>query len=940
MGCFPCHRRLSRGTVPTGGNPRSRLFRPGLTALLLFLLPGAPATAQTPDREALPRSSAGDLPVAQAVPLEGRLVLDGILDEPAWQKAPPVTQFTQLDPLEGQPGSEETVVYFLYDDHYLYVGAVLKDRHPVSTRLGRRDGFLLDSDWFTVSFDTYNDNRSGFKFEVNPSGVRGDEALSGGQDRRGDSSWDPVWEAATHIGEDGWSVEIRIPFSQLRFPNQEEQVWGLQIVRDIARNREKQLFSFTPKSQPGGIARYGDLVGLRGIRQSRGLEVLPYLQGRAEFVAVPQNPGVPFRNPFRDGSDLFHGAGVDLKYRLFSNLTLDATFNPDFGQVELDPAVVNLTAFETRYEEKRPFFVEGAGIFSFGQGGGEGGGGGMMGGGGGGGGGGEGGGGPAQLLYTRRIGAPPPGSVPDEAVYTRVPDVATILGAAKLTGRTAGGWSLGFLEAVTGREQAAYVDAFRNRKEVEVAPLTNFVVGRAKRDLRQGQSSVGFLATAVHRDLGDGRLAQTLRSSAFAGGVDFLHQWSGRTWAVSGQVAASRIAGEPAVIESAQRSSARYFQRPDATHLEVDPTATSLSGYSARLRVGREAGMHWTGHLRMDITSPGFEVNDLGFQRDADRMELGGQLEYQENRPGDRFRRYEISLSPGATWNFAGDRLGTSLALRANFTFLNYWSTNLNYRREFPSLDDRLTRGGPLAATPASHQASVTVSSDFSKPYSGMGSLSYQWDEAGGARTTVWGRISMKPSSTVDLSLGPRLTLNRSAAQYVTRITDTLATATFGRRYIFADLRQTTLSIDTRLNVTFAPDLTLELFAQPFLASGDYGVLKELARPGRFEFSSYGLDKGTVTLDAKGNATVDPDGNGPARAFTVTNRDFNRVSLRGTAVLRWEWRAGSTLYLVWQQSRSDAYADGDFDLGREARAMFKGKADNIFMVKATYWIGS
>ncbi len=885
----------------------------------------------------------GGLPTVQATRLTEALTLDGILDEEAWGRAVPATVFTQLDPLEGDPATESTQVFLLYDDHALYVGAILRDRSPVSTRLGRRDGFLMDSDWLTISLDTYNDNRTGFKFEVNPSGVRGDEALSGGQDRRGDSSWDPVWEARTHMNEDGWSTEVRIPFSQLRFRSAPEQVWGIQISRDIARNREKQLFSFTPKDQAGGIARYGDLHGIRGIQQSRGLEILPYVQGKAEYVPVDQDDDAGFDNPFRDGSDFFYGTGFDLKYRLSSNLTLDGTVNPDFGQVEVDPAVVNLTAFETRYQEKRPFFVEGAGIFAFGQsGGGEGGGGsmgGMMGGGGGGGGGGE-GGGATQLLYSRRIGDPPPGDLPDEAVYGDTPSGTTILGATKLTGQTAGGWAIGLLEAVTARETAEFVDEAGSRGKAEVAPLSNYLVARVRKDFRNGQSAFGGIGTAVNRDLGDAALASELRSSAYTGGLDFFHEWSNRAWSLSGQLAGSRIAGAAEAIEDAQTSSARYFQRPDAHHLGLDPAATSLTGYTANLEFRRQAGLHWRGNAQVSATSPGFEVNDLGYQRDADRRDAEAQLQYQENRPGEFFRRYELSVQPRASWNFDGDRLGTSVSLRSNLTFLNYWSVYLSYQRELEAMDDRLTRGGPLARKPAGHTASLTLTSDFTKAYSGMISFRGESDEAGGSQKNLSGRISLKPNSTVELSLGPRLTLNTAAAQFVDDVTDPLATGTFGARYLFAELEQTTLSMEARLNVTFSPELTLELFAQPFLASGDYGTLKELSAPGTFDFTRYGVDGGTVQVDEEGDALVDPDGNGPAAAFTIYNPDFNRASLRGTAVLRWEWRPGSTLFLVWQQSRSDYYDDGDFDLTRDSDRMFGGRADNIFMVKGTYWIGS
>jgi hypothetical protein len=842
-----------------------------------------------------------------------------------------------LDPFEGEPATEETRVFVLYDEDALYVGAIMRDRSPVSTRLGRRDGFLMDTDWLTISLDSYNDHRTGFKFEVNPDGVRGDEALTGGQDRHGDSSWDPVWEAATHVNEDGWTAEMRIPFSQLRYGNANVQQWGIQITRDIARNREKQLFAFTPKDEAAGIARYGHLEGIEGLGRPRGLELLPYVQSRAEFVTIDQNSDVDFKNPYRDGSDFFYGAGFDLKYSLSSNLTLNATINPDFGQVEVDPAVVNLTAYETRFQEKRPFFVEGAGIFSFGQGGGGGGGGGMgMFGGGGGGG----GGGPTQLLYSRRIGDRPRGDVPSEAAYEDVPDATTILGAAKLTGQTAGGWSVGLMEAVTSREMADYVDDFREAHEAEVAPLTNFLVGRLRKDFRDGQSAIGVIGTAVNRDLSDEGLAAELRSSAYTGGLDFFHEWADRAWSLSGQFAGSHIAGEAEVITDAQESSARYYQRPDAHHIELDPDATSLTGYSGNLELRRQAGLHWRGGAEFSFTSPGFEVNDLGYQRNADRRDAQVSLEYQENRPGNVFRRWEISAEPQVTWNFDGDRLDTQLSVRANLTFLNYWSNRLSYERTFESMDDRLTRGGPLAKKPSGHQISFNQTTDFSKPISGMANVTYSWDEAGGSRTSYFGSVGIKTSSTWELTLGPRLSINESVAQYVGDTDDPEAIHSFGARYIFADLKQTTLSIDTRLNVTFSPNLSLELYAQPFIATGDYGTLKELSAPGSFEFDRYGIDIGEVTYDEDGDATIDPDGAGPAETFTVYNWDFNRVSLRGTGVLRWEWRPGSTLFLVWQQNRSKSNGYGDFDLGRDIDELFAGDAHNVFMVKATYWIGS
>jgi hypothetical protein len=556
------------------------------------------------------------------------------------------------------------------------------------------------------------------------------------------------------------------------------------------------------------------------------------------------------------------------------------------------------------------------------------------------GGGGGGGGGGTQILYSRRIGDSPRGDAPDEAVYADVPEQTTILGAAKITGQTAGGWALGIMEAVTAREMAGFVDESNNRGEAEVAPLSNYFVARARKDFRDGQTALGGIGTAVNRELSDPVMASELRSSAYTGGMDLFHEWGNRTWSLSGHLAGSRVAGDAEVIEAAQRSSARYYQRPDAGHVDLDPNATSLVGYNGELSFRRQAGLHWRGSAEASFTSPGFEVNDLGYQRDADRRQLEGNLEYQENRPGDVFRSWEISASPRASWNFDGDRIGTSLSFRGRMTFLNYWSLNPSYSRDFESLDDRLTRGGPLAKKPTEDRFSLWLTTDFSKPYSGFLSLRRQSDAAGGSQTSVSARLTLKPTSSWDVSLGPNLSFNHAAAQYVTRHEDSFATDTYGTRYIFGELEQTTLSMETRLNVTFTPNLTLELFAQPFIASGDYRQLMELRAPRTFEFNRYGVDNGTIRPDEDGDYIIDPDGDGPAEEFAVSNPNFNRVSLRGTGVLRWEWRPGSTFFLVWQQSRSDRYGNGDFDFGRDVDAMWNARADNIFMLKATYWLGS
>ena len=417
-----------------------------------------PAPEETGDAEYDHESA----PRARAVRVRTAIDVDGRLDEPVWAEAQPITEFIQEDPAEGEPGTERTVFRVAYDDDAIYIGAMLYDSFPITTRLARRDPRRNDFDHITISLDSYHDHETTYRFSVNPSGTYGDAVSSsggggGGRGRGGrrgrgggrgggpgggggDSSWDPVWDVATRITEAGWSAEMRIPFSQLRFSPDEKQVWGIEIKKNIHRNQERVAYSFTPTLERGGASRFTHLDGIEGIEPGQRLELLPYVAARGEYLQLGVPSGINFSNPYRSGSDYFAEAGLDLKYRLASNVTLDATVNPDFGQVELDPSVINLTAFETRFQERRPFFVEGGDIFRFGEGG-------------------TGGstGRPPQLFYSRRIGRSPSGSAPSEAVFADVASATTILGAAKVTGRVGDGWSLGLLEAVTSQETATYV---------------------------------------------------------------------------------------------------------------------------------------------------------------------------------------------------------------------------------------------------------------------------------------------------------------------------------------------------------------------------------------------------------------------------------------------------------------------------------------------------
>ncbi|HEY2955155.1 MAG TPA: DUF5916 domain-containing protein [Candidatus Eisenbacteria bacterium] len=839
--------------------------------LVAVLVPAA-----SPAQPAGPATDARAIAVSHASRAREPLRTDGRLDEPDWAAVASTNSFTQIDPAEGKPASQPTEVRVLYDDDYLFVGVRLSDSGRITARLGRRDMDPGDSDWFRVLIDSYHDHRTAFGFEVNPVGVRRDEIRTVDVD---DNSWDPVWDAATRVDSAGWTAELRIPFSQLRFSASRLQTWGIQLERVIGRTQEYAVSTFIPKSERGGVPLYGHLDGLEGIRPGKRLELLPYSLARSSFV----DPGV---NPFRANPDQSAAAGLDLLYRVTSSLTLNAAINPDFGQVEVDPAVVNLGVYETFFQEKRPFFIEGSEIFDFGAAGTSGG----------------------QIFYSRRIGRAPSLFPPVDASDT--PDATTILGAGKLSGKP-GGWSVGALEAVTDKEEARYRTATVPDGKYPVEPLSNYFVGRARREWRGGQSTFGGIVTAVNRDLASDPLRAALHSSAYAGGVDFRHEWAKRTWAVYGDAELSRVQGSSQAILATQGRSNHFFQRPDADHLEVDSAATSLTGYSINLQASKQSGQHWRGSFGTAFTSPKYEVNDLGFSYRTDRRDFQTSLTYLQNKPGKMWRRWNVTGSGRLERNYDWQSILSYAALSSYAQTPGYWSVQPAVTRFFRAHDDRLTRGGPLATRPAWWSGGITAASDVRKPLVGSLNLSGDRYESGGWDWSTGINLTIQKSTRWNLTLGPAVSHVHSMAQWVTTLADSTYIPTYGRRYIFAPLEQTSVGLETRLNVTFTPSLSLETYVQPLLSSADYRDPKQLVAPNTYDFAPY--------------------------SKPVRNRDFNQRTLRGNAVLRWEWRRGSTIYVAWQQRRTDLAGLGDFGLDRDSRALFETRPDNIYLVKVNYW---
>lgn len=864
------------------------------------------------DKEALKKAQ--EQKAVKAIRVNSSINLDGILEEEVWKNHEPVSDFLQRDPIDGAEASEKTEAWVAYDDSNLYVAAYCHDSDPkgIIGLLGRRDSFV-DSDWFFFSVDPYFDRRSGYLFGVNPAGSIVDEVLS--NDVNEDESWDGIWEARTARVEDGWTLEMRIPFNQLRFPKKDIYIWGVNFQRNIKRKNERTAFAWVPKEDSAYVSRFARLEGIEKINPGRRVELYPYTVGQAQFRPAEQG------NPFETGHRYLGNAGFDLKVGLKSNLNLDVTVNPDFGQVEVDPAVINLSAYETYYEEKRPFFIEGASIFNnFGRGG-------------------------VyinaninwpnpRLFYTRRVGRAPQGDVTHDG-YVRFPDRTSILAAFKLTGRLSSDWNVGFISAMTGREYAT-IDDLGIRYKDEVEPLTYYGVLRAQKDINSGQHGLGFMATGVMRDINTETLSASLNKNAFslaADGWSFLDKK--RTWVVGGWLGGTFINGSQEDIYRLQQSSMHYFQRPDATHVSLDPDATSLNGWAGQLKLARQQG-HSLILFTAGALSPGFDPNDVGFQSSSsDLIDLMGVYGYQWTKPGKVFRQVMLIGAFSRQYDFGGNKVFDCLGVDLNGVLNNWWQFEYLFMYIPDTLSNRLTRGGPLALIPRGVMSQLMLSSDSRKPVVLQGNFSFESSEDRSTEWTAAFSLRWKPRSNLSVSIGPLLARELNETQWVTRVADPLMTETYGTRYIFGRIEQKIVASEIRVNWIFTPRLSLQVYLQPFIAVGKYDRFKQLNRPRAYDYLVFG-DNGSTIVEEDGEYLVDPDGSGPAPEFSLSNPDFNYKSMRGTVVLRWEYRPGSLLYLVWTQNRADFSNPGDLSLWRDLGNLFTAPGDNIFLIKFSY----
>jgi hypothetical protein len=844
---------------------------PAAAALLLAALPSVVGAA-------------GRNPVniveAVAVPATAPIAIDGLLTEAIWEQAPAINEFVQREPAEGNAPSHATDARIAYDDTALYVAVRMIDSEPekIVGLLTRRDQ-RSPSDWIKIVVDSYFDRRSAYEFAVNPAGVKFDRYYF--NDGASDDSWDAVWDVEVAREATGWTAEFRIPFSQLRFARTDGSPVGFAVIREVGRLAEISTWPLLSRNANGFVSQFAELRGLRVSGAPKKLELLPYTVG-----SVSLDP--PSSNPLLQRTDPAASLGLDLRYALRPGLTITATANPDFGQVEADPAVVNLDAFETFFQERRPFFVEGSGTFQFnvdcsdGQ--------------------------CTGLFYSRRIGRSPQGSATlGDDEYSQAPVAATILGAAKLTGRV-GRFSVGALSAVTAEEKATIGGLGSSLRTESIEPLSGYSVVRARREF-SNQSNVGFMMTSTNRRLADS--LTFLPEDAYTGGVDYDLRLS-RRFNISGFWAGSRVEGTAAAMTRLQKSTVHAFQRPDAEHVELDASATSLLGHAGSIAFGKIGGEKTRFSANYGFKSPGFDMNDLGFQRRADERYVSHWLQMRDNVPGRFTRSFIWNLNQYAGWNFAGDRLWSGGNINMHWMWKNYYSTSFGFNVNGAPFRDRITRGGPGVLGNSSLGLWYNAGTDSRKNVSFFYSGYHENDRRGTARHNIMPSVTWRPNSASSISTGFRYLINNDDAQWVQNEENEADAKT---RYVFGQLRQRTVAFTFRVNYTLTPNLSVQSYAEPFVSAGRYENYKELVNGRAVEYAER-----YVPYEYAGNA------------------DFNYRSFRTTNVLRWEYKPGSSLFLVWQQGRQDSGELGDFRFGRDFGGVFSAPSHNVFLVKLSYWL--
>ena len=862
-------------------------------SFIIIIIGSGSAFAQISEKYSLSSDSsvnrlAGSNRVYFATRIENRPKIDGKLTDACWEKGVWAGGFTQQVPAQGKKPSQETEVKILYDDNNLYVGFKCYDKGPGKIRpiLSRRDNSI--GDIVGIALDSYHDKQTAYEFNVAASGQKVDMVHLGAYNL--DYNWDAVWDGKAQVNDSIWTAEMQIPFNQIRFAPGDKQVWGMHIWRWIDRLNEESQWKLIPIDAPAMVYLFGELRGIEGIKPKTNYEFLPYLNTR-------------FSPNTNLNTKTTYGVGLDGKVRLNSGFTLDYAINPDFGQVEADPSVLNLTSYEVFNEEKRPFFLEGNTIFDYNIGG-------------------------DMLFYSRRIGHEPSYYPELEENQTiSIADNTPILSALKLTGKTENGLSVGVVQSFTAKEFAT-VYSSDSKSKIAVEPFSDFMVGRVKQDFNNGNTVLGGMLTSTFRNINDDQLA-FLSKSAMTGGIDFQHNWKKRKYFIDFKGFFSDIKGDKEAISSLQLSPVHNYQRPDANYLHYDSTRTSLSGWGGFIQGGKRSG-NFRAIGSLNWRSPGVDFNDIGYLYQADLIAQTTDLTYKVSKPKGIVRSYYVQFVQEHDWSFGGENTLDRLNLHGFMQFNNLWLVHLNTRKYFNIYDTRELRGGPKLYKDGYNDVELFVQTNSVKDFwAGFGPRFKLYSD-GISKSSIF-TLFLKWQMSDRFSITSRTTFDHSIEnnKYVTTIADLTGSA----KYLVGTIDRYTISSTFRFEYFLSPEISLQYYGNPYASTGTYNNFREVA-----DASNTSLNKrynSLISLSNQDNTyTLQKAGQ---TSYTITNPDFNFQEFRSNLVGRWEFRPGSTLYLVWTNTRS-AYSDQlNQSIWKSFGNIMKVGSQNVFMIKFSYW---
>lgn len=813
--------------------------------------------------------------------------IDGKLDDECWEIIGKWDSgFMQQQPHQAKAPSQETEIKILYDDTYLYIGIICHDNEPnkMSPILGRRDE--IHGDIAGVALDSYHDKQTAFEFNVTAAGQKVDIMHLG--EYGWDFNWNAVWDGKSSVGDSAWYAEMRVPFTQLRFAKKDEHVWGMHIWRWIHRLSEEDQWKLIPVDAPAMVYIFGELRGIKDIPYKKNVEFLPYT--KAKYVS--------------DAGDKYsYGFGLDGKIGVTSDFTLDYTINPDFGQVEADPSELNLSTYEVFYDEKRPFFLEGNSILEYGAG-------------------------SDLLFYSRRIGHAPSYKPNGEGVNSiSMPDNTSIINALKLTGKNKKGLSLGIINSMTSRENAT-ITGINGKTEEAVEPFTNYFIGRVKQDFNNGNTVIGGMVNSTVRNIKDEQL-EFLPDNSLVAGIDFQHNWLNRKYFIDYKSFYSKVNGNEKAISLLQRNSRHYFQRADADHLEYNSETTNLQGWGGEISGGKRSGkFRLIGTL--DWRSPGVELNDLGYMRQADYINQKLNVLYRINKPKGILLSYYFDIYQEHHWSYGGENIGDEFNAHARFQFKNYWKFDLILDRKLNTIDTRELRGGPSLRIDNSTRARVNLQTNSGKDLIlGVSSYFRSSDDKISRDNYYQFHVRWLISNRFTLTSQTTYLTEIDNSQYVMQ-----KTIDNSKEYIVGKLDRKTLYTTLRAELFVTPELSLQYYGSPYASIGKYQNYRKVA-----DSKAKNLNERFTPLNTLGLNEiylVDENKN-KILNLTSSSPDFNFQEFRSNFVLRWEYKTGSTFYFVWTNNRSRYENVYNPSIGNSLKGISKVAAQNAFMVKLSYW---